>query len=294
MTSLTTEQFKDYFQIKGNTVILSPQVAMIASLCGYKDFDYQPPSKDQSISSFFDYETVLIDVVDKDKFPSFAGGMLHSFRYLTYALDFLGDNGTLIGKFPSLLLNKAINFPNSAHLNSKGHTEEIRLFEDHFFVKIVKNTNNKKTTVFYENGNEVEVNTKYPILHHYNQEYYDYLRSVDLTTSCARTTIDGKGDKVAEQLTIRSKRTDFDKVLFVPSNGNKPKAYTFDEIKDKNSGGDAFFAESAEQRDQYIRILQNPKVVDLIKEMCYNNYSSVKLDHKKYIFNERIFSFANS
>jgi len=294
MTALTTEQFKDYFQIKGNTVILSPQVAMIASLCGYGDFDYQPPSKDQTTVSSTQYDTVLIDVVDKDKFPGFAGGMLHSFRYLTYALDFLGGNGTLIGKFPSLLLNKAINFPNSAHLNSKGHTESIHLFEDHFFIKIVKNTSNRKTTVFYENGNEVEVQTKYPILHHYNQEYYDYLRSVDLTTSCARTTIDGKGDKVAEQLAIRSKRTDFDKVLFVPSNGNKPKAYTFDEVKDKNSGGDAFFAESAEQRDQYIKILQNPKVVDLIKEMCYNNYTSMKLDHKKYIFNERIFSFANA
>ena len=293
MTALTTEQFKDYFQIKGNTVILSPQVAMIASLCGYGDFDYQPPSKDQTTVSSTQYDTVLIDVVDKDKFPGFAGGMLHSFRYLTYALDFLGGNGTLIGKFPSLLLNKAINFPNSAHLNSKGHTESIHLFEDHF-IKIVKNTSNRKTTVFYENGNEVEVQTKYPILHHYNQEYYDYLRSVDLTTSCARTTIDGKGDKVAEQLAIRSKRTDFDKVLFVPSNGNKPKAYTFDEVKDKNSGGDAFFAESAEQRDQYIRILQNPKVVDLIKQMCYNNYTSMKLDHKKYIFNERIFSFANA
>lgn len=294
MTALTTEQFKDYFQIKGNTVILSPQVAMIASLCGYDDFDYQPPSKDQTIVSFTRYDTVLIDVIDKDKFPGFSGGMLHSFRFLTYALDFLGDNGTLIGKFPSLLLNKAMNFPNSAYLNSKGHTESIHLFEDHFFIKIVKNTSNRKTTLFYENGNEVEVQTKYPILHHYNQEYYDYLRSVDLTTSCARTTIDGKGDKVAEQLAIRSKRTDFDKVLFVPSNGNKPKAYTFDEVKDKNSGGDAFFAESAEQRDQYIRILQNPKVVDLIKQMCYNNYTSMKLDHKKYIFNERIFSFANA
>lgn len=294
MTALTTEQFQSYFQIKGSTVILSPQVAMIASLSGHNDFDYQPPSKESNTTSFLNYDTVLIDVLDKDKFPGFTGGMLHSFRFLTYALNFLGDKGTLIGKFPSLLLNKAINFPHSSHKNSKGHTESIHIFDDFFFVKIVKNTTNKKTKVFYENGSEVEVQTEYPILHHYNQEYYDYLHSVDLETSCARTTIDGKGDKVAEQLAIRSKRTDFDKVLFVPSNGNKPKAYTFGEVKDKNSGGDAFFAESVEQRDQFIKILQNPKVVDLIKEMCYNNYTSMKLEHKKYIFNERIFSFANS
>jgi hypothetical protein len=294
MTALTTEQFKSHFQIKGNTVILSPQVAMIASFCGHTDFDYQLPSKDTTDTSFSQYDTVLIDVLDKDKFPGFYGGVLHSFRFLTYALNFLGGSGTLIGKFPSPLLNKAISFPHSRHLDSKGHTEEIHIFEDHFFVKIVKNASSNKTKVFYENGNEVEVQTKYPILHHYNQEYYDYLRSVDLSTSCPRTTIDGKGDKVAEQLAIRSKRTDFEKVLFVPSNGNKAKAFTFDEVKDKNSGGDAFFAESVEQRDQFIQILQNPKVIDLIKEMCYNNYTSMKLDHKKYIFNELIFNFANS
>ncbi len=294
MTALTTEQFKDYFQIKGNTVILSPQVAMIASLCGYSDFDYQLPSKDANTTSVLKYDTVLIDVLDKDKFPGFAGGMLHSFRFLTYALNFLGDNGTLIGKFPSLLLNKSINFPYFSHPNSKGHTESIHIFDDYFFIKIVKNKDNKNTKVFYENGNQIEFQTKYPILHHYNQEYYDYLRSVDLSTSCPRTTIDGKGDKVAEQLAIRSKRSDFEKVLFVPSNGNRAKAFTFEEVKDKNSGGDAFFAESVEQRDQFIEILQKPKVINLIKEMCYNNYTSMKLDHKKYIFNERIFNFANS
>ena len=151
-----------------------------------------------------------------------------------------------------------------------------------------------KTKVFYEGGNEVEVEVRYPILHHYNQEYYNYLRSVDLSLSCARTTIDGKGPNVAEQLKIRSRRIDFDNVLFIPSNGNKAKAYTFDEVKDKNSGGDAFFAESVEQRDQFIKILQNPKVIDLIKEMCYNKYTSMKLEHKKYILNERIFDFADT
>jgi hypothetical protein len=176
MTALTTEQFKDYFQIKGNTVILSPQVAMIASLCGHTDFDYQLPSKDTTDTSFSQYDTVLIDVLDKDKFPGFYGGVLHSFRFLTYALNFLGGSGTLIGKFPSPLLNKAISFPHSRHLDSKGHTEEIHIFEDYFFVKIVKNASNNKTKVFYENGNEVEVQTKYPILHHYNQEYYGIIR----------------------------------------------------------------------------------------------------------------------
>jgi hypothetical protein len=288
MSHITTEQFQKYFQLTDNTLIVSPQIAMIAKFCGHSNFDYKIPKEDHT------YDTVLLDVLEDDKFPGFSGGMLHSFRFLSHALNFLSNDGTLIGKFPSLLLNKAINFPHSTHVNSKCHTEAIHIFEDHFFLKVVKNTSNKKTKVFYEGGNEVEVATNNPILHHYNQEYYEYLESVILSASCARTTIDGKGANVAEQLKNRSRRTDFEKVLFVPSNGNRAKAFTFDEVKDKNSGGDAFFAESVEQRDQFIKILQNPKVIDLIKEICYNKYTSMKLEHKKYIFNERIFNFANT
>ena len=288
MSHITTEQFQKYFQLTDNTLIVSPQIAMIAKFCGHSNFDYKIPKEDHT------YDTVLLDVLEDDKFPGFSGGMLHSFRFLSHALNFLSNDGTLIGKFPSLLLNKAINFPHSTHVNSKCHTEAIHIFEDHFFLKVVKNTSNKKTKVFYEGGNEVEVAVNNPILHHYNQEYYEYLESVILSASCARTTIDGKGANVAEQLKNRSRRTDFDNVLFVPSNGNRAKAFTFDEVKDKNSGGDAFFAESVEQRDQFIKILQNPKVIDLIKEMCYNKYTSMKLEHKKYIFNERIFNFANT
>jgi hypothetical protein len=288
MSHITTEQFQKYFQLTDNTLIVSPQIAMIAKFCGHSNFDYKIPKEDHT------YDTVLLDVLEDDKFPGFSGGMLHSFRFLSHALNFLSNDGTLIGKFPSLLLNKAINFPHSTHVNSKCHTEAIHIFEDHFFLKVVKNTSNKKTKVFYEGGNEVEVAVNNPILHHYNQEYYEYLESVILSASCARTTIDGKGANVAEQLKNRSRRTDFDNVLFVPSNGNRAKAFTFDEVKDKNSGGDAFFAESVEQRDQFIKILQNRKVIDLIKEMCYNKYTSMKLEHKKYIFNERIFNFANT
>jgi len=45
---LTSEQFKDHFMFDGETIILSPNIAMIASLMGY-DFD----------SSFEPYYPVL-------------------------------------------------------------------------------------------------------------------------------------------------------------------------------------------------------------------------------------------
>ena len=286
MTLLTVDQFKTHFQIKNDTLILSPQIAMIANLFGHSKFTYISPNDQSKPDS--QYEIVLIDVLENDKFQN--SGSSHAFRWFKHSLQYLKSNGVLIGKFPSYLTSKLIDLDKKQY-----QVETINLYEDCCFLKIIKTPKTKTTQVVYSNSEQMNMDVnKDVILHHYNQEYYDYLRSVDLSTSCPRTTIDGKGDKVAEQLAIRSKRSDFEKVLFVPSNGNRAKAFTFEEVKDKNSGGDAFFAESVEQRDQFIEILQKPKVINLIKEMCYNNYTSMKLDHKKYIFNERIFNFANS
>lgn len=298
MTALTTEQFKEHFKIEKNAIVLSPQIGMIANLCGYNEFDYQNPKEIIEPTKKYDY--VLIDVLDTDKFPGLIGGVLPSYRYLEYALKFLSPNGTMIGKFPSIILNRlrgsrtSNGFP---HSHENGYTKSIHIHDNYCFIEIGKVTDKKTTTIFYKNKEKFEINflkESYPILHHYNEEYYNYLKNVDLSKSCQRTTIDGKGDYVVGQLSKRSKRNDFENALFVPSNGNKAKAFTIEQIKGRNIGGDAFFAKSVQQRDQYIKILQNPKVIDLINEMCYNNYSSMKLDHKKYIFNESIFSFANS
>jgi hypothetical protein len=296
--TVTPSDFYQNLQPENETVIVaSPHIFPLSVFYGFGKKDYFACGKEhpeflESVSKNDfgkKYDTAIMDL---DKEVPYQGKRVNTFtQWFRHVISqVLKDGGTLKGKFPlSLVLQ----------LQDKDYdwfqVEKIKIDDNHCFVEVVKTQKHKKTKVEYPSGEVIQVDIHQDvILHHYNQEYYDYLRSVDLSTSCARTTIDGKGDKVAEQLAIRSKRNDFDKVLFVPSNGNKAKAFTFDEVKDKNSGGDAFFAESVEQRDQFIQILQNPKVINLIKEMCYNNYTSMKLDHKKFIFNERIFSFANS
>jgi hypothetical protein len=280
MTYITPEQFQKYFTVQGNTLAITPSTSLCARSLGYQ--------VDYGAHSDCTYDIVLLDVLENDRFPD--SNSSHAFRWFKSGISTLQSNGTLIGKFPAHIVAKL------ADLNSQKYSiNKVHLNEDHCIVSITQSSSSNLTEIVYDDQKVLKVNVFQDIvLHHYNQEYYDYLRSVDLSASCERTTLDGKGPKIAEQLKIRSRRTDFDKVLFVPSNGNKPKAYTFDEVKDKNSGGDAFFAESVEQRDQFIKILQNPKVIDLIKEMCYNKYTSMKLEHKKYILNERIFNFANT
>ena len=278
-------------------VVASPHLLVLSRLYGLGDHDYfvcgkEHPGFLKSINkSEFGkkYDTALMDL---DKEVPYQGKRVNTFtQWFRHAIcQVLKDGGVLKGKFPLQFI---------LQLQDKDYdwfqVEKIKIDNSYCFVEASKRPKYKNAVIEYPDGEIIEVDIHEDvILHHYNQEYYEYLRGVDLSVSCERTTLDGKGPKIAEQLKTRSKRTDFDKVLFVPSNGNKPKAYTFDEVKDKNSGGDAFFAESVEQRDQFIKILQNPKVIDLVKEMCYNKYTSMKLEHKKYIFNERIFNFANS
>jgi hypothetical protein len=286
MTLLTLEQFTTHFQIKNNTLILSPQIAMIANLRGYDKFTYISPNDQSKPNS--QYETVLIDVLENDKFQN--SGSSHAFRWFKHSLQYLKSNGVLIGKFPSYLTSKLIDLDKKQY-----QVETINLYEDYCCLKIIKTPKTKTTQVVYCNGEQMNVDVnKDIILHHYNEKFYSYINSVDVSTSCSRTTIDGKGEKMGDQLLKRTDRRDFDNLLFVPSNGNRPKAYVYDEVKEKNIGGDAFFAESVQQRNQFIEILKNSQVIHLVKEICYNNYTSMKLDHKKYILNEQVFSFANS
>lgn len=296
--TIKSSDFYNNLHPSGETIIVaSPHLLTLSLLYGFGNHDYFVCGKEdygflksiKKIEFGKKYDTALMDL---DKEVPYQGKKVNTFtQWFRHVISHnLKDNGILKGKFPLQLI---------LQLQDKDYqwfqVEKIKIHEDYCFVEVSKTPKYKNTIIEYENGESVEVDIhKEVILHHYNKEYYDYLRSVDLFTSCARTTIDGKGDKVAEQLAIRSKRSDFEKVLFVPSNGSRAKAFTFEEVKDKNSGGDAFFAESAQQRDQFIQILQKPKVINLTKEMCYNNYTSMKLDHKKYIFNERIFDFANS
>jgi hypothetical protein len=282
MSRITTEQFQKYFQLTENTLILSSQIAMIAKFCGHSNFDYKIPKEDHT------YDTVLLDVLEDDKFPD--SNSSHAFRWFKSGLSALQSNGTLIGKFPAHIVAKLADLDSQKYSVNKVH-----LNEDHCIVSITQTSSSNLTEVVYSDQKSLRMNVfNNLILHHYNREYYDYLESVNLSESCPRTTIDGKGETAGNQLLKRTTRRDFDHLLFVPSNGITPKAYTFEEVRDRNIGGDAFFAQSVNQRNAYIQILNNKKVISLVKEMCYNKYTSMKLEHKKYIFNERIFNFANT
>ena len=278
-------------------IVASPHLSTLSLLYSLGNHDYficgkeHPAFLKSIVKSEFGkkYDTALMDL---DKEIPYQGKKVNTFtQWFRYVVSqILKDGGTLRGKFPLQLV---------LQLQDKDYdwfqVEKIKICETYCFVEVTKTRKHKNTIIQYSTGETIEVDIhKDIILHHYNEKFYSYINSVDVSTSCSRTTIDGKGEKMGDQLLKRTDRRDFDNLLFVPSNGNRPKAYVYDEVKEKNIGGDAFFAESVQQRNQFIEILKNSQVIHLVKEICYNNYTSMKLDHKKYILNEQVFSFANS
>lgn len=96
MNYLTTEKFEEHFKFKGETIILSPNIAMIASLIDH-DFDYSfdPYNPIISTSKYAMYDTVMIDIIEDHKFPG--AKAKHEYNWFTNSINYVKTNGQIIG-----------------------------------------------------------------------------------------------------------------------------------------------------------------------------------------------------
>jgi len=275
------EQFEEYFSDKKGTIFGCPHLKMICNALNLTN-DYV--STQEAFDTKNIYKSLLIDIQNGKTFPNIKVG--GEYQWFKKALTSLEPNGTLYGRIPTYLIPKLCD--RFKHL----YVKQIKILGEYCLIDVVNKESKAKTVVKYpEKLIEIDIHNQV-ILDHYNEEFYNYLDSVDLSKSCERTTIDGKGATLKEQLKNRSNRTDFEKIVFLSSATPTVKYNTFDEVKDKNVGGDAFFTNSVEERDKYIEVLSDKKVRQLMMSMCFGKYVRMKLDHKKYILNEKIFSFA--
>lgn len=282
MSHLTTEQFQQHFKIKGKTAILSPQVAMIAGFCGHDVFSYVDTSNAPEANDF--YDTVLIDIVEDDKFP--LNKTSHASRWLDYSLSYLNNNGTLKAKFPCYIISKLTNLS-----QKKYQVEEIIIDQDTCILTVSKSRKTKTTSVWYQNKTKVEIDIPNQfVLHHYNENDYNYLFNLEKTNKYKRITF--SGSKVAEK--IQSVKDNAEKEckygLVVYSNIPKLRAEKL-ENTNVSSGSDCYLFDSQEERDSYFNILQNPKVIALAKNLSYNQTINVKV--QSYLINPSIFEYAS-
>lgn len=282
MSRLTTEQFQQHFKLKGKTAILSPQVAMIADFCGQNEFSYVNTSNVPEANDF--YDTVLIDIVDDDKFP--LNKTSHASRWLDYSLSYLNFNGTLMAKFPCHIISKL------ASLNPKKYqVDNIVIDQDFCVLSVTKTAKTKTTSVWYQDQKEVQIDIPNQfILHSYNEHDYNYIFNLDKTTKYKRVTF--SGSKVAEK--IKALKDNAEKEgkygLVVYSNIPKLRAEKL-ENTNVSSGSDCYLFDSQEERDSYFDVLQNPKVIALAKNLSYNQTINVKV--QSYLINPSIFEYAS-
>lgn len=279
MTLLTVDQFQTHFQIKNSTLILSPQIAMIASLFNYNDFNYQ--SVHEIIEPVKKYSNVLIDVTDEDKFPGASFG--HIQKWFKYAMKFVKKGGRLQAKFPPQLIPNLIN--QNLQIN------KIYLSSNECFVDIQNKSGKQTTMVSYSTGEvlDIDFNKKF-ILHHYNENDYNYLFNLKKTNKYKRITF--SGSKVAEK--IKTLKDNAEKEckygLVVYSNIPKLRVEKLEQTN-VSSGSDCYLFDTEKERDSYFQILHNPKVIALAKNLSYNQTINVKV--QSYLINPSIFEYAS-
>ncbi len=282
MTALTTEQFKKHFEIGEDCLVLSSQIAMIASFLNYTDFDYQ--SQQSIIEPTKQYSNVLMSVTDDDKFPNATFG--HIKKWLNYAIKFLKPNGILQAKFhPQVILNL---------IDENIQVNEISIYSDECFFTIQNKPRekNQKTLVSYSTGESLNVNLNHEfVLSSYDEEVYDYIKNIGSFYQVNNITFSGhdvetKLEKTREKA---NKENKFGLVIY-----NNIPSLRVEKLEETNvsSGSNCYLFDSEEERNSYYSALRNPKVIALAKNLAYNRTMRIKVQN--YLIHPSIFNYAKS
>lgn len=278
MTLLTLDQFKTHFEIKSDTLILSSHVAMIASLCGHTDFDYQ--SSNEIIEPSKQYDNVLIDVLEKDKFPGVPSG--HTLQWFNYALKFVKEGGSLKGKFPPHIV---LNFR-----NKDIQVDKIKLSKNECFVEITNKPKSKNTIFSYSTGEVLDIDMRQEsTLLHYDVKAYQYLKKI--TKNHKVNSVVFSGHDVAVKLNKIKEKAKNEKKFGLIIYNNIP-SLRVEKLEETNvsSGSNCYLFDSEKERDSYYSALHRPEVIALAKNLAYNQTMRIKV--QSYLIHPSILNYA--
>lgn len=291
MNYLTSEQFKNHFKFDGETVILSPNVAMIASLVGH-DFDtnFEPYNAILDSSNHHKYDTVLIDIIEDQKYPQ--SKAKHEFQWLISSLVFAKKGGSVIAKIPLKICSQVSNIKDVA-------IETAHVYEDCTIVKFVKANSDASTVVSYNNG-VIQINTKkVPILTQNNKEYYSYFQSVSDEDSFDYISLTAGGKKTCREQFNDRVSWNPDRVVCISTGADNRKVdnglkfYSFDQIADRNRAVDCYYIPEHINFESFVNTLNSKKFLSFLSSVCYNNYQTFNKNFKKKVFNKKILEFCN-
>ena len=285
MTLLKSEHFSENFAIEGDTIVLSPNVAMIASLIGYSfDTSYDPH---EEISN---YDTALIDVIEDQKFP--LAKAKHEYNWLRSSFRCVKDGGQVIAKIPLKICSHISTFKDVI-------IESARVYDDFAVVKFVKSKDQKTSLISYNNGSVEIDSSSVPILTENNHQYYSYFKSVSDADALQYISLTAGGTKNCEEQFNNRVEWNPDRVICVSTGadnrniGKRLNVYTFSEIADKNRAVDCFYVPEDVDFDTFVNTLNSKKFLSFLSSVCYNNYQTFNKHFKKKVFNKKIIEFCN-
>ena len=291
MNYLTTEQFKDHFKFDGETAIISPNVAMIASFVG-GEFDtcFEPYNAILDSSNHQKYDTVLIDIIEDQKYPY--SKAKHEFNWLINSLIFAKRGGSVVAKLPHKILSQISQI--------KGVViETATVYDDCAIVKFLKSEDHNPTAVHYSNGVVKIDSKKVPILSQNKEEYYSYFQSVSDQDSFDYISLTAGGKKNCRQQFDDRVDWNPNRVICVSTGAdnrrvdNGLKFYTFDQIADINRAVDCFNVPEDVNFEFFANTLNSKKFLSFLSSVCYNNYQTFNKVFKKKVFNKKIIEFCN-
>jgi hypothetical protein len=158
------------------------------------------------------------------------------------------------------------------------------------FVEVTKTSKYKDTEVVYSTGQTIHVNMENDsILHRYSDECYQYTRNIDFNYNVERITFSGNKIKNIDSTKDYAKESN-KYGLVVYSNIPKLRVEKL-EATNVSSGSDCYLFESKKERDSYYDVLKTKKVIDLSKNLSYNQTINVKV--QSYLINPSIFNYAD-
>lgn len=275
----------------GETIILSPNIAMIASLMGY-DFDssFEPYYPVLSASKHAVYDTAMIDIIEDHKYPDTKAK--HEYKWLTSSINYVKNGGQLIAKIPLKICSQISQIKNVT-------IETAHVYDDCAIVKFLKATSNTNTTVSYSNGTVQIDSTNVPILTQNNKEYYSYFESVSDGDSFHYISLTASGKKTCREQFVDRVPWNPDRVVCVSTGADNRKIdnglnfYSFDEIADMNRAVDCYYIPEHIDFESFVNTLKNKKFLSFLSSVCYNNYQTFNKIFKKKVFNKKIIEFCS-
>lgn len=299
MNFLTTEQFEKHFEVNENTIILSPNVAMIASLIGYEfDSSFEPyyptitgvEQHTTVLKTSKRYNTALVDIIEDQKFP--CAKAKHEYNWLMSAIRHIKDGGEVIAKLPPKILSQISQIKDVV-------IETVSVYDDCAIVKFVKSKTPTNAVVSYDDSVVKIDSTKVPILSQNNQTYYSYFNQVKDEDAFNYISLTAGGRKNCREQFDDRVEWNPDRVICVSTGADNRKVdnglnfYTFDEIADINRAVDCYHIPEDIDFDSLVNTLKSEKFLSFLSSVCYNNYQTFNKNFKKKVFNKKIIEFCN-